>query len=67
MAQTISYQISSKKVRVEYLYLDLEICDRCIGTDSVLDEVMMTLTPALNIAGFEVEYSKIKMKTAEIA
>lgn len=56
-----------KKIVVEYLYLDLETCDRCVGTDNVLDEVMMTITPALNISGFEVEYSKIEMKTAEIA
>lgn len=58
---------SEKKIIVEYLYLDLETCDRCIGTDNVLDEVMMTLTPALSIAGFTVEYRKIEMKTAEIA
>ncbi|MFY9377205.1 MAG: DUF2703 domain-containing protein, partial [Peptococcia bacterium] len=59
--------VFEKKIVVEYLYLDLETCDRCIGTDSVLDEVMMTLTPALSIAGFKVEYNKIEMKTAEIA
>ena len=58
---------TKKKTIVEYLYLDLETCDRCIGTDNVLDEVMMTLTPALKIAGFEVEYNKIEMKTAELA
>jgi hypothetical protein len=58
---------TEKKISVEYLYLDLETCDRCIGTDNVLDEVMMTITPALKIAGFEVEYNKIEMKTAEIA
>lgn len=56
-----------KKVIIEYLYLDLETCDHYIGTDNVLDEVMMTITPALNIAGFEVEYNKIEMKTAETA
>ena len=43
---------------IEYLYLDLETCNRCIRTDNVLDEVMMTITPALNIAGFEVEDRK---------
>ncbi len=58
---------SGKKVIVEYLYLDLQTCDRCIGTDKVLDEVMMVLTPALKLAGFEVEYNKIEMNTAEIA
>ncbi|HAN44102.1 MAG TPA: hypothetical protein DCP97_01790 [Ruminococcaceae bacterium] len=58
---------SEKKIVVEYLYLDLETCSRCVGTDNVLDEVMMTLTPALNLAGFNVEYRKIEMKTEEIA
>lgn len=58
---------SEKKIVVEYLYLDLQSCDRCIGTDNVLDEVMMTLTPALQMAGYEVEYKKIKMGTAKLA
>ncbi|MEA4822841.1 MAG: DUF2703 domain-containing protein [Clostridiaceae bacterium] len=56
-----------KKVIIEYLYLDLKTCDRCIGTDNVLDEVMLTLTPALKLAGYEVEYKKIGMETAELA
>jgi len=58
---------SEKKIVVEYLYLDLQTCDRCIGTDSVLDEVMLTLTPALELAGFAVEYKNIAMETAKIA
>ena len=58
---------STKKIIVEYLYLDLETCDRCIGTDNILDDVMTALTPALKIAGFEVDYRKIEMKTEEIA
>jgi hypothetical protein len=56
-----------KKVVVEYLYLDLQTCERCIGTDSILDELMRVLTPALELAGFAVEYKKIEIKTAEIA
>ena len=28
-----------KKALIEYLYLDLKTCDRCIGTDRVLDGV----------------------------
>lgn len=58
---------SEKKLVVEYLYLDLKTCERCIGTDDVLDGVMLTLTPALKLAGYEVEYSKVEMKTAELA
>jgi len=56
-----------EKVLVEYLYLDLQTCDRCIGTDSVLDGVMETLAPVLKLAGFEVEYKKVEMETAKIA
>jgi NAD-dependent dihydropyrimidine dehydrogenase PreA subunit len=58
---------TKKNLVVDYLYLDLETCDRCIGTDNVLDEVMMTLTPALKIAGYEVDYQKTEIKTAELA
>lgn len=58
---------SEKKIVIEYLYLDLQSCDRCIETDNVLDEVMMTITPAFQMAGYEVEYKKIKMETAELA
>lgn len=56
-----------KKVLVEYLYLDLQTCDRCIGTDHVLDEVILTLTPALRLAGYEIAYRKIEMESAELA
>ena len=58
---------SEKKVLVEYLYLDLKTCARCIGTDAVLDEVMVTLTPALELSGYAVEYHKVEMTTAETA
>ncbi|WP_101908611.1 DUF2703 domain-containing protein [Marasmitruncus massiliensis] len=58
---------TEKIVLVEYLYLDLKTCDRCIGTDSVLDEILMTLTPALKLAGYEVEFKKIEIETAELA
>jgi glutaredoxin len=54
-------------IKVEYLYLDLNSCDRCIGTDNVLDDVMKVLTPALKIAGYEVVYNKVEMKNEELA
>jgi|LSQX01.1.fsa_nt_gb small redox-active disulfide protein 2 len=59
--------MSNKKIIVEYLYLDLNTCERCIGTDNILDDVMRVLTPALRLAGFTVEYNKIEIITAEIA
>ena len=56
-----------KSAFIDYLCLDLETCDRCIGTDQVLDEVVMTLTPALLMAGYKVEYSKFILSTEEDA
>ena len=60
-------QGSGKNVSVEYLYLDLETCGRCIGTDNVLDGVMRTLAPALELAGYEIDYRKTEIKSAELA
>lgn len=60
-------EASDKKVTVEYLYLDIDKCDRCIGTDTVLDEVMSILTSVFNLAGYEVVYNKTKMETEKIA
>jgi NAD-dependent dihydropyrimidine dehydrogenase PreA subunit len=59
--------IQEKKVVIEYLYLDLQTCDRCIGTDIVLDEVVMIVTPALQLAGYEVEYKKNKIVSEKMA
>lgn len=56
-----------KHVLVEYLYLDLQVCDRCIGTEQVLEEVLTQLSPVLQLAGYTLEYRRIKMETPELA
>ena len=58
---------SKKIVRLGHLFLDLETCNRCVGTDQVLDEVIKVITPALELAGYQVEYHKIEMSTADMA
>lgn len=57
----------AKEILVEYLYLDLNTCDRCIGTDKVLEEVLDEIKPALKLAGYSVNYQKIEIATAELA
>lgn len=52
---------------IEYLYLDLDTCDRCIGTDAVLDEIVAVLRPALELAGYAVDYQKREMTTPQLA
>lgn len=56
-----------KEITIDYLYLDLNTCDRCVGTDEVLDEVLDVLEPTLQLAGYEVERRKIEMSTSELA
>lgn len=58
---------ATEEISVEYLYLDLHTCERCIGTDAVLEEVLCDLTPALALAGYRVRYSKIEIATAQLA
>ncbi|MGN1249957.1 MAG: DUF2703 domain-containing protein [Candidatus Spyradocola sp.] len=57
----------SRPLRIEYLYLDLNTCDRCMGTDAVLDEVVAALRPALELAGYAVDYQKREMSTPQLA
>jgi len=56
-----------KMVLIEYLYLDLNTCERCIGTEKELDKVVSTLTPALEIAGYTVDYQKIEIVNEKLA
>ena len=58
---------TKKLLRIEYLYLDLKTCDRCMDTDKLLDEVVEVLKPALQLAGYEVRYRKHEMSTEQIA
>lgn len=52
---------------VEYLYLDLNTCDRCVGTDKVLEEVLKELQPTFALAGYVIKYKKIEVSTVELA
>lgn len=57
----------SREIKIDYLFLDLETCDRCIGTDSVLEEVIKEIKPTFELAGYDIRYNKIEMVTAEDA
>ena len=58
---------SEKEVKIDYLYLDLSTCDRCIGAAAVLDGVLDTLRPTLELAGYQVLCQKREISNAELA
>lgn len=57
----------TKEIRIEYLYLDLNTCDRCIGTDIVLEDVIKELTSAFSLAGYHISYCKTEIATEKDA
>lgn len=62
-----SSENNKKEVKIEYLYLDLNTCDRCLGTDIVLEEVVDELVPAFAIAGYSISYKKIEISSEDLA
>lgn len=59
--------MQGKTIAIEYLYLDLTVCDRCIGTDAVLRNVIRKLTPAFELAGYKIELDTVEIKDMELA
>lgn len=55
------------KVVIEYLYLDLNVCDRCVGTDKVLRDAVKVMVRTLNLAGYRVILRKKEISTPELA
>ena len=43
-------QESKKEVKIEFLYLDLSVCERCQGTESNLDEAIQDISQVLKAA-----------------
>ncbi len=58
---------SDKSVIIEYLYLDNESCDRCSTTQLVLEEVIMEVTPTLELSGYDVDYRPIEIDSIATA
>jgi len=56
-----------KKLIVDFMYLDLRTCERCMATDDNLDQALSLMADALRILGYKVERNKIEIKTRELA
>lgn len=56
-----------KKLIIDFLYLDLSVCERCQGTESNLDEAVNEVSDVLKAAGFEVVVNKVNISSRELA
>jgi hypothetical protein len=56
-----------KEVQIDFLYLDLDVCDRCTGTWKNLEEALSDVSKVLEAAGVNVVLNKIHIRTEEEA
>jgi hypothetical protein len=60
-------QPAKKQVNIEFLYLDLSLCDRCSGTESNLESALQDVSELLQKAGVAVNVEKIHVQSLEQA
>jgi hypothetical protein len=58
---------TAKRLRVDFLFLDLTACTRCRGTDESLESALEVMRELLVTTGAEVEVNKIHVTSAEQA
>lgn len=57
----------TKKIIIDFLFLDLNICNRCQGTDTSLEEAIADVAKVLQLTGIEVVVNKIHIDSKEKA
>ena len=65
--QTKINEQAARKIQIDFLYLDLEVCTRCQGTDQVLDEAVADVQQILQAAGVSAEINKVNINAADLA
>ena len=65
--QAVSEAESGRKITIDFLYLDLEVCTRCKGTDEILEQAINETAQVLQAAGAIVIVNKINVISRELA
>lgn len=58
---------AEKILDIDFLYLDLNTCERCIGTGDTLDEALQDVSSVLKASGYQVNLRKTNITTKELA
>ena len=56
-----------KQIEIEFLYLDLDVCTRCKGTDANLETALRILQEVLQASGTDVSTRKVLVDSEETA
>lgn len=57
----------SKRIVIDFLFLDLSVCTRCQGADTNLEEALSEVSKILEATGVEVVVNKINVINEELA
>jgi hypothetical protein len=57
----------TRRLRIDFFFLDLETCTRCRGTDRNLESALAAARELLTATGTEVEVNKVRVDSAELA
>ncbi|HPW40777.1 MAG TPA: DUF2703 domain-containing protein [Bacillota bacterium] len=60
-------QANNKQVVIDFLFLDLSVCEWCKGTDKSLEDALADVSNVLQASGVEVILNKINVTTEELA
>jgi len=56
-----------RRIEIDFLYLDLSSCTRCVGADASLDAAIADVSTVLKAAGFDVVVNKVNITSKELA
>lgn len=56
-----------RPVTIDFLYLDLDTCERCVATGETVDEAVAVLAPVLGRLGRTVSINKVNITTRALA
>lgn len=64
---TDEIKLIRNQITIDFLYLDLNVCTRCQGADSSLDEAINDVAKVLEATGTDLKMNKINVNTSELA
>lgn len=58
---------AKKLLTIDFLYLDLDVCERCQSAEGNLEQALQEVSGVLESAGYQVVLNKIKILTDQMA
>ena len=55
------------KLPIEFMYIDLMTCDRCLGTGDAVEEAIDAVLPALTVLSYEPQVDRVLVESADQA